>query len=32
LYEAGEHGADLVYGYAGGVGTRYGDTADVTRL
>ena len=32
LYEAGEHGGDLVYGYAGGVGIRYGDTADVSRL
>ncbi len=32
LYEAGEHGGDLVYGYAGGVGTRSGDPADVQRL
>ncbi|MEX2155495.1 MAG: DUF2231 domain-containing protein [Gemmatimonadales bacterium] len=32
LYEAGEHGGDLVYRYAGGVGIRYGDTADVSRL
>jgi hypothetical protein len=31
LYEAGEHGGDLVYRYAGGVGIRYGDTADVNR-
>jgi uncharacterized membrane protein len=32
LYEAGEHGAELVYSYAGGVGTRSGDPADVGRL
>ena len=32
LYEAGEHGGELVYAYAGGVGTRSGDSADVTRL
>ncbi len=32
LYEAGEHGGRLVYSYAGGVGTRTGDTADVHRL
>lgn len=32
LYKAGERGADVVYRYAGGVGTRYGDTADVNRL
>jgi uncharacterized membrane protein len=32
LYEAGEHGAQLVYGYAGGIGTRSGDPADVERL
>jgi hypothetical protein len=32
LYETGEHGGDLVYRYAGGVGIRYGDTADVSRL
>lgn len=32
LYKAGDRGADLVYRYAGGVGTRYGDTADVNRL
>lgn len=32
LYRAGERGADVVYRYAGGVGTRYGDTADVNRL
>ena len=32
LYKAGERGADLVYRYAGGVGTRYNDTTDVNRL
>ena len=32
LYKAGDRGADLVYRYAGGVGTRYSDTADVNRL
>jgi uncharacterized membrane protein len=32
LFETGEHGGDLVYGYAGGVGTRTGDTAGVRRL
>jgi uncharacterized membrane protein len=32
LYEAGEHGGHLVYAYAGGVGTRSGDPADVERL
>ena len=32
LYEAGEHGGALVYGYAGGVGTRSGDPNDVERL
>lgn len=32
LYKAGNRGADLVYRYAGGVGTRYNDTADVNRL
>ena len=32
LYQAGARGADLVYRYAGGVGTRHGDTADVNRL
>ena len=32
LYQAGERGGDLVYRYAGGVGIRYGDTADVNRL
>ena len=32
IYEAGEHGGELVYSYAGGVGIRSGDTADVSRL
>jgi hypothetical protein len=30
LYEAGEHGGAIVYGYAGGVGTRSGDPQDVS--
>ena len=32
LYKAGDRGGDLVYRYAGGVGTRFPDTADVNRL
>ena len=32
LYKAGNRGGDLVYRYAGGVGTRYADSADVNRL
>src|SRR5213592_3571119 len=32
IFKAAARGGDLVYGYAGGVGTRSGDTADVTRL
>jgi uncharacterized membrane protein len=32
LYQAAERGGDLVYDYAGGVGLRSGDTADVRRL
>jgi len=32
LYEAAEHGGDLVYGYAGGVGLQREDPADVGRL
>jgi uncharacterized membrane protein len=32
LYETGEHGGKLVYAYAGGVGIRSGDPADVERL
>jgi uncharacterized membrane protein len=32
VYEAGEHGGELVYSYAGGVGTRSGDPQDIRRL
>ena len=32
IAKAADRGGDLVYSYAGGVGTRSGDTADVTRL
>lgn len=32
LYEAGEHGGELVYNYAGGIGLRTGDPQDVQRL
>jgi len=32
LYEAAEHGGELVYSYAGGVGTRSGEPDDVGRL
>ena len=32
VYEAAEHGGELVYGYAGGVGIRSGDPQDVERL
>jgi uncharacterized membrane protein len=32
LYEAAEHGGELVYSFAGGVGTRSGDPADIQRL
>jgi uncharacterized membrane protein len=32
ILKAGDKGGDLVYEYAGGVGTRSGDTADVNRL
>jgi uncharacterized membrane protein len=32
LYEAGEHGGAIVYNYAGGIGIRSGDPADVKRL
>ena len=32
LYEAGEHGGELVYNYAGGVGIRSGAPDDVRRL
>src|SRR6185369_1086157 len=31
-YEAGEHGGDLVYNYAGGIGIRSGAPADVKQL
>jgi uncharacterized membrane protein len=32
VYEAAEHGGELVYAYAGGVGIRSGDPKDVERL
>lgn len=32
LYEAAEHGGELVYSYAGGVGIRTGNPEDVNRL
>ncbi|NOT07909.1 MAG: hypothetical protein HOP28_06850 [Gemmatimonadales bacterium] len=32
LFEAGEHGGELVYNYAGGVGTHSGDPGDISRL
>src|SRR6478672_4863948 len=32
LYETAEHGGDLVYSYAGGVGIRTGNPEDVGRL
>jgi uncharacterized membrane protein len=32
IYETAEHGGELVYSYAGGVGMRTGDPADVQRL
>jgi uncharacterized membrane protein len=32
VYEAAEHGGELVYAYAGGVGIRSGDPRDVERL
>jgi uncharacterized membrane protein len=32
VYETGEHGGELVYSYAGGVGLRSGDAKDVERL
>lgn len=32
MFEAGEHGGELVYSYAGGVGIRTGEDADVERL
>jgi uncharacterized membrane protein len=30
IYETGEHGGELVYSYAGGIGTRSGDPADLS--
>src|SRR6266850_1436038 len=32
ILKAADKGGDLVYSYAGGIGTRSGDTADVSRL
>lgn len=32
IYETGEHGGELVYSYAGGIGIRTGEEADVARL
>jgi uncharacterized membrane protein len=32
IYETGEHGGEIVYEYAGGVGTRSGDPEDVEQL
>jgi predicted Zn-dependent protease len=32
LFEAAEHGGELVYSYAGGVGTRSGKPEDITHL
>jgi len=32
LYEAGEHGGEIVYSYAGGVGTQSGDVQEVGHL
>jgi uncharacterized membrane protein len=32
IFEAAEHGGELVYSYAGGPGLRTGDTADIGRL
>jgi uncharacterized membrane protein len=32
IYEAGEHGGELVYSYAGGVGTRTGNPEDLENL
>jgi uncharacterized membrane protein len=32
LFEAGEHGGQIVYAYAGGIGTRGGSVDDVRRL
>jgi len=32
VFQAGEHGGEIVYGYAGGVGTRSGNPEDVSHL
>ena len=32
VYETGQHGGELVYSYAGGIGIRSGDPEDVNRL
>ena len=32
MYETAEHGGELVYSYAGGIGIRSGDAEDVSRL
>lgn len=32
VYETGEHGGELVYSYAGGIGIRTGDEKDIERL
>lgn len=32
VYETGEHGGELVYSYAGGIGLRSGDEKDIDRL
>ncbi|TFG49891.1 MAG: hypothetical protein E4H38_04345 [Gemmatimonadales bacterium] len=32
IYEAGEHGGEVVYEYAGGIGTRSGEAEDVQNL
>jgi predicted Zn-dependent protease len=32
VFKAADRGGDLVYSYAGGIGIRSGDSADVTRL
>lgn len=32
VYEAAEHGGDLVFNYAGGIGLRSGDTTDIRHL
>ena len=32
VYETSEHGGELVYSYAGGLGIRTGDEKDIERL